>query len=65
MQQTIGFLQPNHGFTPTKAWVFSNQTMGLLRPKHRFTLDKHTRRQSKCKDFLMTDDTFFRKLKFP
>ena len=41
------------------------QTIGFPRLNHRFTLDKHTHRQSKCKDFLMTADTFFRKLKFP
>ena len=64
MLQTIGFPRQNHGFSPTKAWVFSDQTIGFLRPNHRFTLDKHTRWQSKCKDFLMTDDTFFRKIVF-
>ncbi len=65
MLQTIGFPRLNHRFSPTKPWVFSNQTIGLLHQNHRFTLDKHTRRQSKCKDFIMTADTFFRKLKFP
>ncbi len=59
MLQTIGFPRLNHRFSEVKPWVFSNQTIGLLRPKHRFTLDMHTRWQSKCKDFLMTADTFF------
>ena len=34
MLQTIGLLRPNHRFTPTKAWVFSNQTMGFWTSIH-------------------------------
>gem|GEM_PF-7024401 len=30
MLQTIGFPRPNHRFSPTKPWVYSDQTIGLL-----------------------------------